>query len=164
MGYAKTDPWGNNYEVLAGFGIHTLLTTVVVADVVVGAGAFPTSADLNFGQVVGAYLDLCIPSFENTFAGANWILADAGYPTVTIVPTGHGAIDGISNLTSACYGNAQGSYSYNWIYGDTNFGSIFTPGSHYYGHAVAFRLHNIRSQQDELHLNNMIFRFRFYVR
>ena len=80
------------------------------------------------------------------------------------MPTGHGAIDAISNLTLACEANSAGVFPYNWIYGDENFASIFTPGAHYFNHAVDFYLHNIRSDKDELHINNMIFRFRFYVR
>jgi len=164
MGYAKTDLWGRSFEVLAGFGVHCPLTTAVVADVVVGAGQLPTRADLDYGEVIGAFCDVCIPSFQNTYAGSNWIRADAGYPTVQVVPTGHSAVDVISNLTSCCFGNDQQSYPYNWVYGDTNFASIFDASTHYYGHAVEFYLHNIRADQNELHLDNMIFRFRFYVR
>ena len=166
MGYAQTTHWGHPYEINAGYGIYTSLDTVGFANVDVGGGMFPTRADLDYGEVIGAYCDLCIPSFANTNALPNRILALAGgYPTFQVVPTGHGAIDCISTLTNACYGHSTLTYAYGWIYGDENFASIFASStSHYYGHAVDFYLHNICSAVDDLNINNMIFRFRFYVR
>jgi hypothetical protein len=164
MGYSRTESWGNTYEVLAGLGIAFPIDSVVDVNDDVGDGQFPTHADLDFGQVVGAFCDVCIPSVTNTAALDNWLRADAGYPTVQVVPTGHGAIDVISNLTLGCYCPVTGTFNYGWINGDTNFASIFTPGSHYFGHNVSFYLHNIRAESDTLRLNNFIFRFRFYVR
>ena len=165
MGYAQTTHWGHPYEINAGFGTSNTLTTVVIANVSIGAGSFPTRADLDNGEIIGAYCDMCIPSFTNSFAGANWIKADANYPKLQVVPTGHSAIDAISTLTGCCYGGTNQDYPYNWVYGDTNFASIFaSPTSHYFGHTVSFYLNNIRSEQNNLVLNNKIFRFRFYVR
>lgn len=164
MGYSQTTTIGNVYEILGGIGIEYLLDTAVDTNVDIGAGFFPSVADLLGGQVLGAYCDMCIPSATNAFAGSNWVKADAGYPTLRIVPNGHGAIDAISDLSLSAYCYAAGAYPFNWYPGDTNFASVFSPGSHYWGHAIKFNITNIRADQDTLRLNNFIFKFRFYVR
>jgi hypothetical protein len=165
MGYAQTTHWGHPYEINAGFGVGIPITTVVVADWNIGGGQIPTYADLDKGEVIGAYCDVCIPSFVNSFAGSNWLRADAGYPTVSVVPIGHSKIEAISDMTLACYSDPAGTYPYNWIYGDTNFASIFSsPTSHYFGHNCYFYLSNVRANSTGIFINNFIFRFRFYVR
>ena len=163
MGYGNTDITQRGKELGAGFDFDLQLSTIVTNSDI-GAGSFPTKLDLDNGQVIGAFVDVIVPTITNTFAGGNWILADAGYPTFQVVPTGHGAIDTHSNLTLACSARAAGAFSYGRIYGDTNFASIFNTSSHYFGHVVTFTAKNIRSQQNNLYLESFIFVFRFYVR
>jgi hypothetical protein len=163
MGYGNTDITQREKILGAGFGFDLQLSTIVTNSDI-GAGSFPSKLDLDNGQIIGAFVDVIIPTITNTFAGGNWILADAGYPVFQVVPNGHGAIDTHSNLTLACSTRVAGTFNYARIYGDTNFSSIFQSTPHYFGHAVTFTAKNIRSEQNNLYLESFIFIFRFYVR
>jgi hypothetical protein len=163
MGYARTEAWGRPIEFNGGFA-GGLSVTTVEQDIAMGQGQFPTWADLDNGQVIGAYCDLQIPWFNNLFAGTNYIVS-ATYAKLCCNAIGHGVFDCISNLNNMMVSNAAlNQYPYVRIFGDENFSSLFQPGSHYFGHNCEWSLYNIAALQNSIYLGGMNFIFRFYVR